>query len=88
MELKTADSPVALEKELKTFARELPNLLANEGKYVVVAGDSIIGIFSAYEDALQAGYEKRGLEPFLVKKIQAFEQAQYFSRDLSSACPT
>jgi hypothetical protein len=30
---------MALEKELQTFQRELPNLLANEGKFVVISGD-------------------------------------------------
>jgi hypothetical protein len=62
---------MALEKELETFKRELPNLLAQEGKYVVVSGDDIVGVFAAYEDALTVGYEKCGLKPFLVKKIQA-----------------
>ena len=79
---------MALEKELETFKRELPNLLANEGKYAIVAGDSIIGIFATYEDALTRGYAECGLKPFLVKKIQTIEQVQYFSRDLALTCPT
>ena len=79
---------MALEKELETFKRELPNLLANEGKYVIISGDSIIGISVAYEDALTRGYAECGLKPFLVKKILAFEQVQYFSRDLALTCPT
>lgn len=72
-----------LEKELETYSRELPNLLASEGRHVVIEGDKIIGVFSSYEDALKIGYEKCGLKPFLVKKIQAVEQVQYFSRDLT-----
>ncbi len=74
--------PMALEKELETLKRELPNLLAEEGKYVVVSGDEVLGIYAAYEDALKVGYEKRGLKPFLVKKIQSIEQVQFFTRNL------
>lgn len=78
---------MALEKELATFQRELPNLLAEEGKFVVVSGDEVMGTYTSYEDALKIGYEKCGLKPFLVKKIQAIEQVQYFSRDLAFTCP-
>ncbi len=89
MERANADKPMGLEKELETYKRELPKLLAaHEGEFVVVAGDSIIGIFAAYKDALAAGYEKCELKPFLVKQIQAIEQIQYFSRDLGSSCHT
>ena len=73
---------MALEKELQTFKRELPNLLAQEGKFVVICGDQITGIYVTYEDDLKVGYDKCGLNPFLVKKIQAVEQVQYFTRDL------
>jgi hypothetical protein len=79
---------MALEAELETFHRELPNLLAEEGKFVVVSGDQVVGTYTSYEDALKIGYEKCGLKPFLVKKIQALEQVQYFSRDLAFTCPT
>ena len=60
---------MALEKEIETYRRELPNLLGNEGKFVVVENDKIIGTFSSYEDALKIGYEKCGLKPFLVKTV-------------------
>jgi hypothetical protein len=78
---------MALEKELETLKRELPNLLAQQGQFVVISGDQIIGVYAAYQDALKAGYEKCELKPFLVKKIEAIEQIHYFSRDLVS-CPT
>ena len=81
---------MALEKELETFKRELPNLLAQEqeGKFVVICCDQVTGTYVSYADALQVGYEKCGLKPFLVKKIQAVEQVQYFSRDLDFSCRT
>ena len=79
---------MALEKELETYKKELPNLLAEEGQYVVICGDEITGVYASYEDALKVGYDKCGLSPFLVKKIQAVEQVQYFSRDLDFPCRT
>lgn len=79
---------MALEKEIETYNRELPNLLEQQGKFVVIHENDVVGVFVSYEDALKLGYEKCGLKPFLVKKIQAVEQVQYFSRELEFSCPT
>ncbi len=76
-----------LEKELSVYETHLIDLLVNEGKFVLIFGEQIDGIFSDYEGALQAGYDKHGLEPFLVKQISRVEPIYYFSRDLS-ACPS
>jgi hypothetical protein len=73
---------MALEKELETYSRELATLADQQGKFVVIQGDSVIGVYVSYEDALKIAYEKCGLKPFLVKKIQTVEQAQFFTRDL------
>jgi hypothetical protein len=71
---------MALEKELETFKRKLPELKAeNEGKFALVHQDDV-DIFSSYDDAIKAGYTKFGLAPFLVKQIHAVEQAQFISR--------
>jgi hypothetical protein len=74
---------MALEKELETYARELPNLLANERKFVLIHGEEIAGFWDTYEDALQAGYQRFGLTPFLVKRVEGIETVQYFTRDIS-----
>ncbi len=73
---------MALEKEQAAYARELPNLLASDGKFVVIHGDDIAGIFDTYHDALKIGYERFKLEPFFVKQIKAMETVQFFTRDL------
>lgn len=78
----------ALQIELKTFEAEKQKLLADEGKFVVIHGREILGIYATYEDALKVGYQKCKLEPFLVKKIQAIEPVNFVSRDLQLACPT
>jgi hypothetical protein len=79
---------MALEKELETYRLHRERLLADEGKFVVIHGESILGVFTSYEDALKAGYEKCKLEPFLVKKIQAVDPVHFISRDIKLACPT
>ncbi|HEY4593891.1 MAG TPA: hypothetical protein VIJ61_15850, partial [Thermoanaerobaculia bacterium] len=63
------------------YRNRLPELKGeNEGRFVLIKGKEVVDIFTSYEDALKVGYEKFGLAPFLVKKIQAVEQAQLISR--------
>lgn len=71
---------MALEKELETYKAKLPELAANEGKFVVIQGDQIAGMYETYADAIKKGYEEFGLKPFLVKQIQAVERVQFISR--------
>jgi hypothetical protein len=71
---------MALEKELEVYKSKLPELLADEGKYVLIHGEKVIDVFGTYEDAIKDGYEKFKLEPFLVKQIQSMEQVQFISR--------
>ncbi|CAM2193258.1 DUF5678 domain-containing protein [Paraburkholderia kururiensis] len=75
-----------LERELAAYKRALPELLADEGKYVLVKGDEIVDRFTSYEDALKIGYGKFGLEPFLVKLIERNERVANFTRRFV-ACP-
>lgn len=81
-------TPMALEKEFETYKSKLPELREEQGKFALIRGDTLVGVYSAYEDALKAGYEKFSLEPFLVKQIQAIEQVQFISRLLAPACHT
>jgi hypothetical protein len=80
---------MALERELAVYNEHLKDLLpASEGKFVVVCGETMAeGSFDTYEDALEAGYTKFGVVPFLVKKITRLEPIHYFSRDLPQ-CPS
>jgi hypothetical protein len=76
-----------LEKELLTYTQKLPSLLAQQGKYVLIHGEDIIGVYDSYEDALKFGYDRFKLEPFLVKQIAPAERVSFFTRDLGTACP-
>ncbi|HEX4795518.1 MAG TPA: hypothetical protein VH370_17130 [Humisphaera sp.] len=78
---------MVLEHELKTYEQKLPELLADEGKFVLIHESEVAGCFGTYEDAIRAGYTRYGLKTFLVKQIHAVEQVQYFMRPISP-CPT
>jgi len=78
---------VALEEELNAFRRELPRLLQqaqNQGKYALVHGGKIEDVLPTIDDALNAGYDRFGLEPFLVQEITDEEKPRYFSRNVTS----
>jgi len=77
---------MALEKELATYTSKLPELTKDEGKFVLIKGDSIIDTFTSYEDAIKEGYKLYKLEPFLVKQIQSVEQVQFVTRFISPSC--
>lgn len=68
-----------LEKELATYREKLPGLLSEEGKFVLVHEGEIAGIFDTYADALTEGYKLFKLKPFLVKQIEAIEQAHFIA---------
>jgi hypothetical protein len=75
---------MALERELKTYEEKLPDLLLHEGKFVLIHSAEVAGFFDTYADAIQAGYERYALKPFLVKQVQAVEQVQFIFID---PCP-
>jgi len=77
-----------LAKELQTYREKLPELLADEGKFVLIRGKQVIDVFGTYEDAIKAGYEQFKLEPFLVKQIHAMEEVHFITRLFGVPCPT
>ena len=69
-----------LEVEIDAFEKELPALRKKlaVGTFVLFVGSDCVGDFESYSQALEAGYEKAGMEPFLVKQIsQEGEDVQY-----------
>ena len=82
------ETVMALEKELATYQRELTGLLQHEGKFVLIHGEEVAGVLGTFEDAMTVGYDKFGLEPFLVKRIQAVERPLVFHGDVFGPCRT
>ncbi len=77
---------MALERELAVFQQKLPEFTAEHaGKYVLIHGNDVVDFFTSYEDAIKAGYAKFGLDPFLVKQVQAIEQVHFISRSIEPA---
>ena len=60
----------SLANELATYEWHKDELVRpHEGKFVLIHGEDIAGIWDTYQDALAAGYKQFGLEPFLVKQV-------------------
>jgi hypothetical protein len=75
-----------LDHKISTYNAKLTELLASVGKYVLVKGDEIVGIYDTYADALQLGYERFKLEAFMVKQIAPAEKIHFFARELDLEC--
>jgi hypothetical protein len=60
-----------LATELAAFERELPRLLSEgeDGRWVVIGGDEIAGLWDTFDDAIQAGYARFLTQPFLVQEV-------------------
>lgn len=71
---------MSLERELATYKQKAPEMAENQGKFVLIHGDTVVDFFAAYEDAIKAGYQQFKLEPFLVKQVNAVEVIQYITR--------
>lgn len=71
-----------LDRELKTYHDKLSEIPAeSEGKFALIHGGDLVEILDSYEDALKIGYERFGLDTFLVKKISKTEAVCFFTRD-------
>ena len=77
---------MALETELATYERLRPELLADPekvGKYVLIKGEELLGLFTTRSGALTRGYEQSLYEPFMVKQLLEVEPVYYLSRTLT-----
>jgi hypothetical protein len=79
---------MSLDRELTVFRANLARLLQEhgEGKYALIHGDDVAGVYQTQDEALQAGYDRCGLESFLVKRIQETENPVFVSRGVRP-CP-
>lgn len=59
-----------LQQELDFFEQQRVDLFARApGKYALVKGTELVGIFDTEIEAIRTGYQKIGNEAFLVKHI-------------------
>jgi hypothetical protein len=74
-ELPPADPDSPLAAEWETYRREVGRLLAEgqEGKFALIKGDEIIGIYGTWDEAKRAGLQKYLREPHIVRPILSRE---------------
>jgi hypothetical protein len=62
-------------QELQTFRREMPRLLTegHEGKWALVKGDKIVGVFETFDDGYRAGRERYLFQLFLVQPVREWQ---------------
>jgi hypothetical protein len=65
-----------LDAEWETYRREVGRLLAegNEGKHVLIKGETIIGIYDTDDEAMDEGRRRYLLQGYLVHQIQTWER--------------
>ncbi len=77
-----------LDTEIATYRRLKPDLLADPdklGKYVLIKGQELLGIYPTRDEALLVGEERFLFDTFLVKQVVEVEPVYYFSRNLTRA---
>ncbi|WAB91948.1 hypothetical protein [Pseudomonas citronellolis] len=79
---------MSLETEITTYNAQLPNLLQHQGKFVVIKGEEVVDVLDTYNDALKLGYERFGLQQFLVKRIMPPEQVFFITRHVVPCQPS
>ncbi len=74
-ELPPADPNEALAAEWETYRREVGRLLAEgqEGKFALIKGEEIIGIYDTWDEARCVGLEKYLLQGHMVRPILSRE---------------
>ncbi len=72
-----------LSSELKTYEKNFDSLVGtNEGKFVVIHGNRVLGSFDSQLDAITWGYRELGNVPFLVKQVLKVEAPLSFVSNL------
>jgi hypothetical protein len=68
-----SDSPIY--QETATFRRALPQLLAegHEGKWALVKGNEIVGLFATLDEGYRLGRQRYLLQPFLVQPVREWQ---------------
>lgn len=66
-----------LDKEMETYQELVSGWDDKIGEFVLIRGEEVVGFYPRYTDAVTAGYEKFGLESFLVKQVSVLEQSHF-----------
>jgi len=70
---------MALERELEFYKRMKPEWLQHyKGQFVLVKDEQLLGTFTKFEEAFEAGIKRLGNEPFLIKQVTEEEEVIQF----------
>lgn len=70
-----------LQTELDYFEERRDELCREHlGKVAVVKGREVHGFFDSEMEAYEAGVERFGIEPFMIKKVETLEQELRWAR--------
>ena len=68
-----------LDLELGTYDAKRDELLASaEGKFVLIKGEEMAGVYDSQEDAVRQGYGQFGNVPFLVNQVLRVDEPYRF----------
>lgn len=68
---------MALDAEIRYFEAQKQELLKHhEGKFALVVGERLIGVFDTPEEAYKAGLAQVGNQPMLIKQVLRDEPTQ------------
>jgi hypothetical protein len=68
--------------DINAYMREAPRLLreGHDGRYALVCGGQVLSTWDTFSDALQAGYDRFGLDgPFMAQKISARDYERFLT---------
>ena len=76
------------ENETETYRRLKPELLANahQGRFAVIYGDELAGVWDTFGDACGEGYRRYHQAPFMVKEIHEVEPVYTITRLVAPTC--
>jgi hypothetical protein len=78
--LGTVGNVNAIRAEIATCRRELSLLLTERhaGRFVLIKGDEVVGVWDNSDDAYQAGCQRFGAGPFLAQPVDPRDLARVF----------
>ncbi len=73
-----------LAEELKTYQAHLEELLRTaSGKFVLIKGSDVAGLYDNQEEALNEGYRRYRLKSFMVQRVQRELETYYIGGSAS-----
>jgi hypothetical protein len=70
---------MALETEVEFYNSQKNDWLEHyEGKFALIKGKKLLGTYTTWEEAFDAGVQKLGNVPFLIKQVQEKDEVVQF----------